>query len=385
MPPLLRSRRSSARPSVVLPEPLSPTTPTVWPARIVVEMPSTALIQPVVRRNSARLDRKPDPHVVAPHHFGRAGRRAMRTALRLGGQQLAGIGMLGGVEDAGGGALLDDLALGHDADPVRHLADDAEVMGDQQHRHAETLLQVLQQLEDLRLDRDVQRRGRLVRDQQVGLVGECHRDHDALPLPAGQLVRIGLQPLLRIAQADQAQQFDGAVPRCRGGHVLVQQQGLRHLPVDRVQRVQRRHRFLEDHGDAVAADLPQDGLRRTDHLGAGEPDAALRVGGDRVGKQLQDRERGDGLAGAALADERDGLAPGDVEGDAANRGDVAIGRAEGDVEVVHDEQLLWGRGGFWRRGHSGSAPTPSLPRKRERGYLLQRRGPAYRGPCTGPA
>jgi hypothetical protein len=34
------------------------------------------------------------------------------------------------------GAGLDDLALGHHADAVGDLADDAEVVGDEQHRHA---------------------------------------------------------------------------------------------------------------------------------------------------------------------------------------------------------------------------------------------------------
>ena len=43
-----------ARPSVVLPEPLSPTTPTVWPARTVSETPSTALMWPTVRRSRPR-------------------------------------------------------------------------------------------------------------------------------------------------------------------------------------------------------------------------------------------------------------------------------------------------------------------------------------------
>ena len=50
-------------------------------------------------------------------------------------------------------------------------------------------LQRLQQLEDLRLDGDVERGGGLVGDQQVGLVGERHGDHDALALAAGELVR----------------------------------------------------------------------------------------------------------------------------------------------------------------------------------------------------
>ena len=40
--PALRSRRSSAKPSVVLPEPDSPTTPTVWPSRTSIVTPSTA-------------------------------------------------------------------------------------------------------------------------------------------------------------------------------------------------------------------------------------------------------------------------------------------------------------------------------------------------------
>ena len=54
-------------------------------------------------------------------------------------------------------------------------------------------LQVLQQFQDLRLHRHVKRRGGLVGDQQVGIVGKRHGDHDALPLAAGQLMRIILQ------------------------------------------------------------------------------------------------------------------------------------------------------------------------------------------------
>jgi|GEM_PF-3928204 len=54
IPPVLEIRRKSARPSVVLPEPLSPTTPTVWPSRMSKVMPSTALTWPTVRFNSPR-------------------------------------------------------------------------------------------------------------------------------------------------------------------------------------------------------------------------------------------------------------------------------------------------------------------------------------------
>jgi hypothetical protein len=45
-------------------------------------------------------------------------------------------------------------------------------------------LQVVQQLQDLRLHGHVECCGRLVGDQQLRPVGERHGDHDALPLPA---------------------------------------------------------------------------------------------------------------------------------------------------------------------------------------------------------
>ena len=44
-----------------------------------------------------------------------------------------------------GQARLDDVAALHHAYLVRHVAHDAEIVGDQQQRHAEFLLQLLQQ------------------------------------------------------------------------------------------------------------------------------------------------------------------------------------------------------------------------------------------------
>ena len=69
-------------------------------------------------------------------------------------------------------------------------------------------LQLLEKLEDLRLDGDIQRGGRLVGDEQVRLVGERHGDHHALALAAGELVRIALQPRLRLGDADLREELD---------------------------------------------------------------------------------------------------------------------------------------------------------------------------------
>ena len=142
--------------------------------------------------------------------------------------------MLGAREDLGGGARFDDLALGHDAHAGGHRADDAEVVGDEQEGHAQRGLEPAQQFEDLRLDGDVEGRGGLVGDQEVGLVGQGHGDHHALALPSRELVRIGAKALLRFGQSHQPQQLQGARAGRRPAQVLVHEQDLAHLLLDGV-------------------------------------------------------------------------------------------------------------------------------------------------------
>ena len=180
-------------------------------------------------------------------------------------------------------AALDDLAFRHHADPVGHLAHDGEVVGDEQQRHAALGLEAFQQVEDLGLDRHIERGGRLVGDQQVRLVGKRHGDHYALALAARKLVRIAVEALFGVPQADFAQQLQRPGPRPLARKAPVQEQGLAHLPGDRVQRVQRGHRLLEDHGDAVAAHLPHDMLARAHQLPTVETDAPRGVRGRRIG------------------------------------------------------------------------------------------------------
>ena len=92
----------------------------------------------------------------------------------------------------------DNLAIVHHAHPVGQLAYDAQIMSDEQDRHPQACLQVLEQGQNLRLNGDIQRRGRLVGDQQVGIVGQGHGDHHPLALAAGQLMRQGIQAPRRI-------------------------------------------------------------------------------------------------------------------------------------------------------------------------------------------
>ena len=73
--------------------------------------------------------------------------------------------------------------------------------------------QPLEQLEDLRLDHDVERRRGLVPDDQRRVAGERHRDHHALAHAARELVRVAL-PRFRL-DAHQLEQLPAARSRSR--------------------------------------------------------------------------------------------------------------------------------------------------------------------------
>ncbi len=93
----------------------------------------------------------------------------------------------------------------HHSDVVADLRRDAQVVGDEQQRDAEPVLDFVEQLQHLRLHRDVERRYRFVGDQHVGIERQRAGDRDTLALAAGELVRIARDRVGR--QVDQFEQF----------------------------------------------------------------------------------------------------------------------------------------------------------------------------------
>ena len=109
-------------------------------------------------------------------------------------------------------ALADTPAV-HNHNLVAHARDNPKIMRHHNNRHAQLFLEVLHQLENLRLNRHIKRRGWLVRDQNIRLARQRHRNHDALPHTAGQLVRVLLDTAFRLVDSDQRQHLNGAFPR----------------------------------------------------------------------------------------------------------------------------------------------------------------------------
>ena len=259
-----------------------------------------------------------------------------RTKARAGAKQALRIGMSHAREHGIRRAAFDDGAAIHHHHALHILGDDAEIVRDQNHRHAALGNEVCDQIEDLSLDGDVERRGRLIGDQHVGLAGQRHGNGHALPLAPGELVRIGIDAFRRIGKPDTIEQGDGFLACLCRRAIGVAPQRLGHLTADRVHRIERGHRLLEDHADAIAAQLAVIRIRQAHQLAAVEADAAADDGA--VGQQAHQRERGDGFAAAGFADETQGLAALQRETDAANglRGTAA--GVEPDAEIPDFDQ-----------------------------------------------
>ena len=242
-------------------------------------------------------------------------------------------------QDLGGLAVLHGPAAVHHQGVVGHLGHHAQVVGDDDDRGVELLLEVLEQVEDLRLDGHVQRRGRLVGDQHGRVVDQPHRDHRALPHAAGELVRVVVDPAVRLRDADPVEHLDGAAPGRALGRVRVHPVGLDDLRAHREVGVQRRERVLEDHRHVAAAELPHLVLGQRQHVGAVQDDLARQLGVGAV-EEAHDRRARHRLAGAGLAHDPQRLAPRDGVAQPVDGLDDAVTGREVDLEVLDDEERV---------------------------------------------
>ena len=206
------------------------------------------------------------------------------------------------------GPGLDDAPAVHHQHPLAQARHDGEVVGDEQQGAALLGHQPVDERQHAGLHGDVERGGRLVADQHGRVAGQCHGQHDPLALAARELVRVGPQGRRRVGQLDARQQLLGAGPRPRpAAGRRCRRSGLGHLAADAHQRVEGRHRLLEHHGQAVAAQRAE--LRAPTGVSQVAAVEAHRARGRQLlGQQAHDGERGERLARARLADQPDPLA-----------------------------------------------------------------------------
>ena len=209
-------------------------------------------------------------------------------------------------EDLLGRPVFDHVAGIHHEHVAAGLGDDSQIVRDQNDGRSQAPLHLVHQLDDLGLNRDVERGGRLVGDQDVGVAGQGHGDHDALPHPSGELMRVLAHPLLGERNAHQPQHVDRLGQGVALIELEVQLYRLADLVADREDRIERGHRVLEDHRDVVAANLPHLGLALLQKILTAQLDRTPFDAAGRHRNQAHDRERVDRLTRTRFANDAEG-------------------------------------------------------------------------------
>ena len=205
-----------------------------------------------------------------------------------------------------GGADFHKAAGVEHGDAVGDFGYDAHVVSDEQYRRAAAATQTLQEFEDLRLHRDVERGGGFVGDDELGVGDYGEGDDDALAHAAGEHMRVGVKSVRVDADfGEGAARELGGLSRAQG---QMREDGFDKLTADATQRVQAGERVLEYHADAFAAQARGgviDAL--TVQVNGTSGDATRRV------YETDDRRASHGFAGAGFAHQAEYFAFVDAE------------------------------------------------------------------------
>ena len=237
----------------------------------------------------AAADGEIDLHPLGDHECFRVLRQRRRRARGFGSEQFHGVGVLRPAKYFADRPGLDDTAMAHHGHTIGITADDGQVVADQQQRQAAARFLGGKEFQYLRLDGHIERRGRLIGDQELGVVGQRDGDHHALALPAGKLVRKRIQTMRRIRKADLLEQGDHPLAACVRCNATMQGDGLGNLRADAFERIEAGHRLLEHHARTAPPQPAQSLGRSLQHVRAIERNGA-RAARAR-GEQLQHRKR----------------------------------------------------------------------------------------------
>ena len=114
------------------------------------------------------------------------------------------------VENRAGWPQFDGFPQVHDQEAAAQLPYDAQVMRDQNVRQPELPPKLQQQGDDLGLEREIERRGRLVEQKDLRTRCDGSRDRNALLLPSTELMR--QLPCIRLPDSDEIEKgADGSL------------------------------------------------------------------------------------------------------------------------------------------------------------------------------
>ena len=248
--------------------------------------------------------------------------------------QALGVGVQWILHDIAHWADFGDAAGIHHRDAVGGLRDYAHIVGHEHHGRAVIASEPFDQGNDLGLHRNVERRGRLVGDDQFRFGADRQRNDDTLTHAAREFVRIGIDAFVRRRNSDLGEQIDGAPSRRLFGQSGMGPDGFDQLIANPVERVEARERVLKNHPDPFSTDMSHLFRRQIVDPQAGQIDFAA---GDAAGRvdQADHRKSGHGFSGAGFADHAQDFALGDIERNAVDRMQHLMAGDEFDPQVTH--------------------------------------------------
>ena len=150
---------------------------------------------------------------------------------------------------------LDDLSCVQNGNTVCDIRYDTKVVGNKHDGVVVLFLKILDQLQDLCLNRNVQRSCRLIADEDLRTAGKCNRNNDTLSHTAGILERIIIETLLCVRNTNLFHQLKRLCSCFHLADILMLHDNRRNLFSDCDDRVQGSHRILEYGCNFLTADL----------------------------------------------------------------------------------------------------------------------------------
>ena len=147
---------------------------------------------------------------------------------------------------------------------------------------------------------------------------------------------------MRIGHADQAEQADRLLPRLAPVHAAVQAERLADLVADREDRIEGGHRLLEDHRDVVAPHRAHVAVVQRGQLAPPQADRSALDAAGRFGQQPHDRQGGDRLAAAGLADQSHRLALAHLQVEPVHGAHHVVVQVEADLQILDGQHRAGG-------------------------------------------
>ncbi len=226
-------------------------------------------------------------------------------------------------------SILDEVAQVHNTNRVGDVLNNGQVMRDEQIGQTKLLLQVAQEVDDLRLNGNVKCGNRLIAENEIRIQRKRTSDTNSLTLTAGELMRIAM--LMLLTKAASFHDAGDIIIKIFLRNDAVLTDCLADDLADGKSRRKAGIRILEDDLDGGAL-LTQFLLRQGEDLLAVE--VYLTVG---LLMQAQERSADRGLATAGLADKAHGRSASDLKGYSVDRLDVADSNTE---ETRLDREIL---------------------------------------------